>query len=137
MNGLRMTALSLLFGVSVGMAAEVVIIVNPANVNALSEADIYQIYLGKTRTFPDGSQAIPVTLREGHPLRREFLRRYVGKSETQLKTHWSQLIFTGKGVPPQEVDNEEALRTLVATNPNIIGYISAEKADSSVKVIKR
>lgn len=137
MNGLRMAVLTWLAASSLQVAADVVVIVHPANGNTLSETDISQIYLGKARTFPDGSQVVPIGLREGNATRNEFVQRYVGKSEAQLKAYWSQLLFTGRGVPPKEVDNEDAIRSLVANNPNIIGYINANKVDSSVKAAKR
>lgn len=137
MNGLRMGILTGFLALGLPVAADVVVIVHPSNANTFSETVINQIYLGKARTFPDGSQAVPVGLREGNSTRNEFVSRYVGKTESQLKAYWSQLIFTGRGVPPKEVDNEDAIRQLVANNPNIIGYISANKVDSSVKVVKR
>lgn len=67
-------------------------------------------------------------------MRTAFDDGIIGKSASQLKSYWSKLVFTGKGTPPQEVSSEDEIKKLVASNPNMIGYIDAANVDSSVKV---
>lgn len=119
---------------AVAAQAEIAVIINPENQNNLTEADIKNIFLGKTKAFPNGATAVPVEPREGISVRADFNDKMLSKSESQRKSYWSQLMFSGKAVPPKEVDSEEEIRALVAKNPNIIGYISTTKADGSVKV---
>lgn len=112
----------------------VAVVVNPANGNALSAKEISRIFLGKRKSFPNGSQAIPVNQVEGSPIRAAFNSTVLKKSPQQIKAYWAQLLFTGKGTPPKDVSAAE-VKKLVAENPNLIGYIDSADVDSSVKVV--
>jgi ABC-type phosphate transport system substrate-binding protein len=116
--------------------AEVVVIVNPtAGLDNLSDEDISRIFLGKSKTFPNGATAVPVSLDEGAPSRDKFNDAVVKKNAAQLKAYWSQLVFTGKGTPPKDVGKDADVKALVAANPNMIGYIDKAVADGSVKIV--
>ncbi|WP_300433457.1 phosphate ABC transporter substrate-binding protein, partial [uncultured Thalassolituus sp.] len=96
---------------------------------------ISRIFLGKTSSFPDGSPAVPVDQSEGSDVRNDFTDKVLGKNASQLKAYWSRLIFTGKGTPPKEVGNNAAVKSLIAANPNMIGYIDSSAVDDTVKVV--
>jgi hypothetical protein len=51
-------------------------------------------------------------------VRDEFYSTFAGKSAAQIKAHWSNIIFTGRGQPPKSV-----------------GYIERNLVDNSVKVL--
>jgi hypothetical protein len=44
-------------------------------------------------------------------------------------------VFTGKGTPPKDAGDDAAVRTLIAANPNMIGYVDAGAVDATVKVV--
>lgn len=118
--------------------AEVAVIVSASNGNSsMSDKDIAKLFLGKSKKFPDGSQAIPVDQNAGSAARNSFRDTVLGKSASQLKSYWSRLIFTGKGTPPKESGDDAAVKKLVASNPNTIGYIDASAVDDSVKVLHK
>jgi ABC-type phosphate transport system substrate-binding protein len=119
-------------------SAETAVIVSANNGNgAMDKATVAKIFLGKSKSFPDGSQAVPVDQNEGAAPREAFNGAVLGKSASQLKSYWSRLIFTGKGTPPKQSGDDAAVKALVANNPNIIGYIDASAVDSSVKVVHK
>ena len=133
-----MRLLALLFvitGMVMPAQADVVVIVNPGNAASLSADDVQRLFLGKLKSFPGGGEANPINQKEGQPSREQFNQTILSKSESQLKAYWSQLVFTGKGTPPKELDNDEAVKAFVANTPAGIGYIDASKVDGSVKVI--
>lgn len=125
---------SLLTGAAV--QAEVAVIISASNANTSLDKDtISRIFLGKSKNFPDGSQAVPVDQDAGTASREAFNGTVLGKSSSQLKAYWSRLIFTGKGTPPKESGNDAAVKDLVAKNPNLIGYVDSSAVDGSVKVV--
>ena len=132
---LRMLCLTLCCLLSAVAQAEVAVIVNPGNGASLSSEDVQRLFLGKLKSFPGGVEATPVNQKEGQPAREQFNQAVLNKSESQLKAYWSQLVFTGKGTPPKELENDDAIKTLVASTPGAIGYIDAAKVDGSVKVV--
>ncbi len=120
---------------SVSVWAGVAVIVHPNNGNALSEADVTRIFLGKKKAYPDGSEAIPVDQAEGSPIRSSFVSTVLKKNDQQIKAYWAQLLFTGKGTPPKEVGGGADVKKLIAENPALIGYIDSSEVDASVKVV--
>ncbi|GAA5315279.1 MAG: hypothetical protein AseanaTS_04840 [Candidatus Pelagadaptatus aseana] len=121
--------------VSVSAWSGVAVIVNANNSNTLSAADVTRIFLGKKKTFPDGSEAIPIDQAEGSATRSAFISTALKKNDQQIKAYWAQLLFTGKGTPPKEVGGSAEVKKLVAENPALIGYIDSGDVDSSVKVV--
>lgn len=115
--------------------AEIAVIVHPSNASNLDDSSITRIFLGKAKSFPDGSQAIAVNQSEGSAATNYFNENLVGKSASQLKAYWSKLVFTGKGTPPQEVASDAEVIELVSKNPSLIGYVDAASVDGSVKAI--
>lgn len=119
---------------SVAFAKDYVVIVHPENTSKLDNSVVERIFLGKQKTFPDGSEAIPLDAAKGSELYSSFLSSFISKSESQLNSYWSMLIFSGKGAPPRTVDDEEEVVNLVSKNPNLIGYISKNSVTDKVKV---
>ncbi|MBU2113546.1 MAG: phosphate ABC transporter substrate-binding protein [Gammaproteobacteria bacterium] len=115
--------------------AEISVIVNPANANAVVADDLNRLFLGRSSSFADGSKATPLNLAEGQASRDEFDSKVLSRSSAQLKAYWSKLVFTGKGTPPKELTDDAAVKAAVAADASAIGYISSGSVDGSVKVV--
>ncbi|MBV1904893.1 MAG: phosphate ABC transporter substrate-binding protein, partial [Pseudomonadales bacterium] len=114
--------------------AEIAVIVHPSNNSTFDSDSVVRIFLGKTKAFPNGTQAVPINLDSQTGERVSFEKLVLNKTASQLKAYWSKLVFTGKGTPPKEVPSAE-IRALIASNPNLIGYIDAAQVDGTVKVV--
>lgn len=121
--------------ISVVQAGVVVVVSTQNSTSELDEKQIYNIYMGKTKSFPDGMKVLPLDQKKGSSNRDSFRDELLQKSSSQLNTYWSRLIFTGKGTPPQESGGSVDVKSLVAANPNFIGYIDSSDVDGSVKVL--
>lgn len=129
-------ATTLTLGLASAAWAEVAVIVHPsAGFDSLSEDDISRLFLGKSKSFPAGAQAVPVNQNEGSAARDKFNEAVCKKNASQYKAYWSQLVFTGKGTPPKDAGDDAAVKALVAANPTMIGYIDSSTVDASVKVV--
>jgi len=127
----------LLFSLVVGTAwAEVVVVVSVQNpTETLSRAELSDIYLGRLNRFPNGTAVVPVDQRESSPAYTEFYRYYLEKTPTQIKAHWSKLIFTGRGQPPARVANESAMANAIAASSRAIGYLNSTIIDERLRVV--
>jgi len=114
----------------------VTVVVHPSNTDSLDKKRLKKLFLGKSKKFPNGNQAIPIDM-AGGKVREEFLDKIVNKSEQQLKAYWSKLIFTGKGQAPKAVDNDAEVLKIVSANPNSIGYVADDAVNDSVKVVAK
>ena len=128
--------LTLLLLCASSVHAELAIIVNNDNAtNDVSVEEVVNIFLGKSRNLPDGTKVVPIDQWEGEPARVAFYRDLVKKSQSQLNSYWSRLIFAGKGQPPFAVSNSEEVMEFIAGNHNMIGYVDSDVVDETVKVI--
>jgi ABC-type phosphate transport system substrate-binding protein len=117
-------------------ATEMAVIVSAKSVvSMLRPEQAADIFLGHAGSFPEGGQATALDQPVGSPLRDEFYSRLTGKSPALMKSHWTKMIFTGRGHPPRELANSIAIRRLVAENPGMIGYIDKAALDTSVKAV--
>jgi len=116
--------------------ADVVVVVGAnSGVTTISTGDAKNIFLGKSDKLADGTAAVPVYQAESSAAHGAFRDTVLGKNASQLKAYWSQLVFSGKGNPPKEVDNSATVKAHVASTPGGIGYIDASEVDGSVKVL--
>jgi ABC-type phosphate transport system substrate-binding protein len=119
---------------SVSAFAEVAVIINPSNTSTIDIDAIKKIYLGKNKSFDNGTKVSPVD-QNGTAVADEFNDKVVGKSSSQINAYWSKLVFTGKGTPPGKLDSDQAVIDFVAANNDAIGYIDSAKVSDKVKVI--
>ncbi|WP_250655865.1 phosphate ABC transporter substrate-binding protein [Alkalimarinus coralli] len=120
---------------SASVFADVAVVVHPSVSDSASKKQISRIFLGKSKKLPGGQKVTPIALSEGNAARDEFNDKVLGKSDSQLKSYWSKLIFTGKGQPPSELDSDADVVAKVSSDPGTIGYISQESVTDAVKVL--
>ena len=137
MNHFNKLCLILALSVQLGdVFAQVAVVVGAkSDIAALTVDQVTSIYLGKTDKLPNGNTALPLDQVSGSAVRSNFYEKVTGKSEAQVKAAWSRLVFSGKGTPPKEIGSSAEIKKLVATTPNMMGYIEKSAVDSSVKVI--
>jgi len=116
--------------------ADVVVVVSAKSaITHLTAEQVTKLFLGKTATFPNGGNAVPIDQAEGSSIRNEFYSRIANKTPSQISAYWTKIIFTGDGYPPKQLEGNLDVRNTVANNPNAIGYIDRSVVDSSVRVI--
>ena len=121
---------------ALALAEEVVAVVSARSpVTSLSTTQVADIFLGRSTRFPDGTQAVPIDQNEDSPVRDRFYAQFTGKSPSQVKAHWSKIIFTGRGQPPRQASSGAEVKKMIADNPQAIGYIDPKLVDSSVRVL--
>jgi hypothetical protein len=100
-----------------------VVVANPEAPH-ISPDYIKRIYLGFTKTLPDGTPALPLIMK-GTP--ETFFQKVLGISQKDFRTHWLTKALAGEGIPPREVGADEIVY-LVKTNRGAIGIVPADKA---------
>ncbi len=114
-----------------------VVIVNPQL--KLSELDrdfVRDVYLKKISEWDRGGVVHPVDLDTKFPARERFTREVVRKTPAQLRSYWNQQVFSGKGVPPPEVQSVTAVVDYVIANEGAIGYLPANADPGGAHVVR-
>lgn len=126
----------LCLGMSGLVCAEIRVVVNTEVPDtALTAGQASNLFLGKSKSLPSGTKVVPVDQDAEESSTVEFYSKVVRKNPNQLKSYWSGLIFTGKGVPPETVLDDDEVIDYVSENPNGIGYVSGDADVSGVKVL--
>lgn len=120
---------------SMPILAEVVVVVHPNNTNALDSAAIKRLFLGKEKKFPDGQPATPLNQVVDSATRNQFDEQLLERNSSQIAAYWSKLVFTGKGVPPKEVNDDAAVVSVVSQDISAVGYVERSSVTTDVKVI--
>jgi ABC-type phosphate transport system substrate-binding protein len=102
---------------------------------ALARKLVADMFLKKTTRWPDGTPVAPVDLRFGSSVRERFSQQVLLRSAFAVRNYWQQRIFTGRGVPPPELDSDEAVVRYVQSRRGAVGYVSESAATSGVKVV--
>ena len=109
--------------------AEVAVIVNAGASAAPSQADVANIFLGKDKSLKGVDQAA------WNPTKEKFYAGVANKNESQLKSYWSGLVFTGKGQPLPTVADDAAVVAKVGAEADAMGYVDPAAVTDKVKVL--
>ena len=116
-------------------AQTLVVIVNPTmGVQHLSRREVLDIFLGRYRTFPSGTSALPIDLDISSSERKQFYVLLAHKEPADMGSYWARLTFSGKISPPFAVPDAQTAIDIVAHNPNAIAYVDRAAVDQRVRI---
>ena len=116
-------------------AQTLVVIVNPTiGVQHLSRREVLDIFLGRYRTFPSGTSALPIDLDVSSTERKTFYVLLAHKEPADMGSYWARLTFSGKISPPFAVPDARVAIDIVANNPSAIAYVDRAIAESDRRV---
>ena len=113
------------------------IIVNPANrIDTIDRTFLSNVYLKKVATWHNDWTVRPVQLSRRFALREQFTRDIIKKSPSQLRSYWNRQIFSGKAVPPPELESQEEVIRYVLANKGAIGYVAAGVNPRGARIVR-
>ena len=112
------------------------VIVSPnVQVTTLSKKEISWYFLKKSTTWPNDGKVLVVDQIPNAPVRNAFSIAIHGRTVSAIKAYWTQAIFSGRGVPPQEKLSDAAVVEFVSANKGAIGYVSIGTNIGKTKII--
>jgi len=106
-------------------APEFRVLVNPENpVSSLSRDFITDAFLKRTTRWHDGETARPVDQRADAAVRKSFSDSVLRRSVSAIKRYWQQRIFSGRDLPPPELESDDAVVAYVLKHRGAIGYVT-------------
>ncbi|MCV2884311.1 hypothetical protein OE749_06350 [Aestuariibacter sp. AA17] len=118
-------------------AGEILVVGNKAlKYEQLSTRQLRAIYMGNARHF----DVQPLNYPKSHPLRTIFNLRVIGYTEQRIQTFWAQMMFTGKGYPPDTLKSESAAAAFLMNSTNAVAFIdssSVGKVEECCKILHR
>lgn len=115
---------------------DIVVVVSRLNpVQSLTRTQVEDIFLGRTQQFPDGQRAVPIDQAERSDTRDRFNLEILDRTSAQVRSHWSRILFTGRGRPPRSVVSSAEVLRVLATEAQGISYMERRFVDDSVVVV--
>jgi ABC-type phosphate transport system substrate-binding protein len=112
------------------------VIVHPKNPLSSASKDLLTDAFLKRKTQWDHGEAIrPVDLRADSATRRKFSEVVLRRSVEAVRSYWQQRVFSGRGVPPPELDSDQAVVDYVLKYPGAVGYVSGSASLREAKVV--
>ena len=113
-----------------------VVIVHPRNpVTSLDRKQVGRIFLKKVTRWSDDEVVRPVDASVRSPTRRRFSQDVLSRSVAAVKSYWQQLVFSGRGIPPPELDSDEAIVSYVLKHRGAIGYVSSTTNLNGARIV--
>lgn len=104
------------------------LVVHPGSRSSVLTRDfVAQAFLKRVTRWPDDSAIHPVDLRPDSPTRRAFSERVLARSVSAVRSYWQQRIFSGRDLPPPELDSDDAVLRYVVNTAGAIGYVAPGK----------
>ena len=111
------------------------VIANPSvKADSISVGDLKSVFLEDTDSLAGGH--VEPVLAKGGPAHEEFLKRYLGKSDSTLQAFYRSLVFTGKGSMPKVLDSDAEMVAYVAKTRGAVGYVSSSANTAGVKTLE-
>lgn len=124
-----MKRLYLLFILSIawspGANADIHVVVNKATqLTSMDKEQISAFFMGKKRTYPDGTMALVIERGSKSEIRERFFFALNQMPLSRVNAYWSRLKFSGRLLPPSVVESDQDVLHVLASNPNAISYIN-------------
>jgi hypothetical protein len=101
--------------------------------NSASDELLTDLFLKRRSEWPNGESVRPVDLKAEAEARRHFSKSVLHRSVAAVKSYWQQMIFSGRGVPPPELESDQAVIDYLVKHPGAVGYVSGSASLSKVK----
>lgn len=134
-HSLLFISLGWLFTASLSAQADLAVVMGKQHTGVkLTPKQVSDIYLGLQKSLPDG-QLVSTAIVDKGASTDLFLKSVMQKDRAQAEARWAMLEFTGRGMAPTEVSDDDAMKKLVASTPGMIGVIDAGAVDDTVAVV--
>lgn len=107
-----------------------------ADTKSLSVNQLRRIYSMRQMHWNNGTPIVVYVLASKNPLHQKFCQEELRLFPYQLDRIWHKLTFSGYGVAPIEVQNQQALIKAVQSTKGAIGYVENLSEVSDVNIIK-
>jgi hypothetical protein len=131
---IRLLALLVLAFAPAAWADYYVVVSDRSSVGNLSQKEALHLFMGRSRTFAHGGVATRFDLADD-AARAGFYSTLGGMSLAQVTSYWARLTFSGRSLPPQQLDGPAAMMERVRDNPLAIGWLPYAPTGSGLRTV--
>lgn len=114
-----------------------VVVVHRGNpVTSLGRAEVSRMFLKEVARWSNGQAVEPVDQTVGAPVRAAFSQAVHRRSPQSVASHWRQMVFSGRGLPPPEQRSDADVLRYVSSHAGGIGYVSGTAPLTNVRTLQ-
>lgn len=133
------TSLVLILGllsVPLTPSAQIMIVHPGVGLSTLTVNEVRLYMTMRHKTWPNGQPVKVFVLADDDPVHRDVAKKVLGMFPYQLRRVWDRQLFSGTGLAPIVVANQEQMLHSVATTPGAIGYVEILPKGSAVRPLE-
>jgi ABC-type phosphate transport system substrate-binding protein len=112
------------------------VITHPTNAaTSVERAFLADAFLKKSTRWTGDEPIYPVDQSPDSGTRQRFSEQVLRRSVFAVRSYWQQRIFAGRGLPPPELESDDAVLRYVRSRPGAVGYVSERAELAGVKVL--
>jgi hypothetical protein len=136
-NLLKFLVLSFSFLIFTSKAEAIYMVVGKQSpIKEISNSQIKDIYVGISASQAGMNVLALDRKEESSKIRERFFKNVLGKNMTQMRSLWSQLIFTGRGYPPAVVDSLQDIVRKINENNAYAAFVDVPEFDpNTMKIV--
>lgn len=117
-------------------AADIVTVVNKNLKQAIiSKHGLSAVFKMRLLKWQDGTAVTVFVLADESPMHQYFCKKILNVFPYQMRKSWNQLVFSGSGQAPIQLESKEEMIRMVAATIGAIGYLSADDIEEGIKVL--
>lgn len=106
-------------------AVDIVVVANQSvPTTTLDRATLVKIFLKRETEWSNGSKISPIDREPRSDVRESFSESLLGRPVALIQRHWHSQIFSGRSIPPPEVETDVEVLEFVAQTPGAVGYVT-------------
>lgn len=125
----KVSLLLSMFITHAAVAGPVAVIVNSANTQNVSQADVKSIYGDKMVAWANNNKIAVYNLPPEDAAAETFASKALGMSARDAASAESNRVITNTSRNPQQTKRDALVTSIVAKTPNAIGYVPKESSD--------
>jgi hypothetical protein len=115
--------------------ADYYVVVSDRNpISTLSQKEALHLFMGRNRTFVHGGVAARFDMADD-AARAGFYRALGGMSLAQMTSYWARLMFSGRSLPPQQIESPAEMMERVRDNPLAIGWLASPPTGRGLRTV--
>lgn len=114
-----------------------VVIIHPDNpMQSLDRRELSDLFLKRVTIWPNDEAVRPIDQLSTSEVRRSFVTDVLKRSVSAVRSYWQQILFSGRGLPPPELESDEAVIEYVLRYRGAVGYVSPHAQLGEAKVLR-
>ena len=106
-----------------------------APITNLSKKELRDLYLGRTKSFPNGEYAKVIDRQGNEELRTKFFKTVCNMSPRKVDAFWAKLVFSGRMHPLEKMEADAEVLNSLKDDKYALAFVSSAPVHANLKIV--